>query len=223
MHLVRYIDFNPVQANLAPAPALYPFGSATWYASLAGPPWLARDWVEERVRRSHDAQGYDPSQYPVVFGNPPSKDLARLIELRLEHTTGTADHLHDLVGASSDHMLGWMQRKASLADGTGVGLPICDGGSIADVLAKHRTTVPDWIDPCSRKRTEAWPQVHAALLRDLCGSTWAEVALRTHMSEHAARRSYARHQRSLSANSPYAAQVSKLAKAALDLCHASRP
>jgi putative transposase len=44
--VVRYLDFNPVKANLCRTPSEYPFGSAYHYARRNGPPWLDRAWVE---------------------------------------------------------------------------------------------------------------------------------------------------------------------------------
>ena len=47
--LVRYIDQNPVLAGLVQRAADYPYGSAWHYASMRGPLWLTRDWVEASV------------------------------------------------------------------------------------------------------------------------------------------------------------------------------
>jgi REP element-mobilizing transposase RayT len=220
-HLVRYIDFNAVQGGLVPTPALHRFGSAQCYARDHGPRWLTRTWVEECVRARFASAVYDPAHYPLVFGKPLSAELARLVERRLECGRDCDDPLEDLLIASNEAMLAWMQRKAALADGTKVGLPVCDASSVGTVIEERRRIDGGWHDPSSRKRVDAWPQVHGALLKQLCGLTWEEVGARTRSSADSALRAGARHKRSLLACPLYGHRVSILAKAALDRCHRS--
>jgi REP element-mobilizing transposase RayT len=218
-NLVRYIDFNPVQAGLVTAPTLYPYGSAYWYARHEGPPWLHRDWVEERVRLSQAVEQYDPDHYAQVFGKPISSALTRLVERRLLSVRDVEDSLEDLLVGSSPQVIEWMRRKACVADGTDVGMPVCDAEMVSSVIEEQRRSRGDWWDPESQRPIDAWPQVHAALLRDLCAMPRSEIGLRTKQSERAVDRARVRHRRSVVECPQYAFQVAQLAIAALDRCH----
>jgi REP element-mobilizing transposase RayT len=218
-NVVRYIDFNPVQAGLAESPALYPFGSAHAYARLSGPRWLARAWMEKQLRSPTHASEYDPAQYARLFGDPISPALSRVIERRLQFRRGHEDPLDDLLAASGVEVEEWMKRKASLADGTTAGIPVCDSDLVSEFLEERARTEGEWPDPSSQRRIDAWAQVHAALLRDLCGATRIETAIRLGQSERAVGRALVRHRRSLFGSAPYASRVSELAQAALGFWH----
>jgi REP element-mobilizing transposase RayT len=196
--LVRYIDSNPVNAGLVPDARMYPHGSAQRYGHERGPLWLARDWVESFVRAACGASTYRPQDYPRVFGGLLSPRVQRLVERRLEARQVGEDPLDELLEAAPRDVLAWMRRKAALADGTGVGLPVADPEDVADVLARVG-------------REQASIQAQLALLRELCALTFAEAGARVGVTESAAWKLYSRHRQRLEADAGYAERVATLA------------
>jgi hypothetical protein len=220
--VVRYIDFNPVLAGLVPTPSLYPHGSARWYAEDHGPPWLERSWVESCVTSVADAVSYDGADYPRCFGSPLGADLIKVVERRLQGRAPVADPLDDLLGASPERVLDWMRRKARIADGTSIDLPVCGAESVCRGVREARATRPRWSLPLSRKTSDAWLIMEVALLRDLCGSTWVEIGARMGLSEEGAARCYKRHARALEEEPEYAQCATGLASTAIARCYGAR-
>jgi REP element-mobilizing transposase RayT len=213
--LVRYIDANPVGAGLTPDPRLYPHGSARWYARESGPIWLERTWIESRACAIGQCDRYRPEDYALAFGGSASSKCDRLVERRLQLPATAADPLDDLLGAATERVASWLRRKAALADGTDVGLPVCDGASVHDLVSRTRRTRGAWMVQCSRRSTDAWPQVLVALQRDLCAATFAEAGVRAGVTEGGAWKLYRRHRDCIAASGGYAASVAELAKSAL--------
>lgn len=138
--LVRYIDANPVAAGLVASPALYPHGSARCYAKPVGPPWLDREWVEAYVQEVAGSASYRPGDYASAFGGSLPAQVARLVEKRIDGPTSNEDPLDELLKAAPGQVTEWMQRKALLADGTGIGVPVCDSEASREVLREARET-----------------------------------------------------------------------------------
>lgn len=220
--VVAYIDANPVLANLVPAPALYPHGSAWHYARECGPIWLERSWIETEVRETSGAAAYAPRDYAACFGVHVGPALAHLIERRVEWPARARDPLDDLLGAAPEVVLAWMRRKAALADGTSIDLPLCDARDVIELVAQHRAQREDWHLQLSRVRSSGWRSVEVGLLRDLCGSSWSEIAAQITTAEHGARRAYGIHRKALQAIGEYARTIEQLVRLALDRCYGSR-
>lgn len=220
--LVRYIDANPVEAGLVPTPALYPHGSAQWYAQAKGPPWLDRSWIEQELRGGVAGAAYDPQKYLSTFGAPISRALGRVIERRIESGLRDPDPLDDLLGAAPDTVRRWMQRKAALADGTGIDLPVCDPAEVLELLAVEHALRGGWRLRLSRVSTDAWRLMQVALLRDLCASSWLEIGIHLEIPDQGARRAYRLHVRALTEREEYAVLVGRLAANAIARCHGSR-
>jgi REP element-mobilizing transposase RayT len=218
-HLVRYIDYNPVSARLAAAPAVYPHGSARCYARDKGPRWLERSWIEDIARARSQAAEYNPLDYAAVFGEVLSPRLMNLIAKRIQLSNDQEDPLDDLLAAAPPQIVAWMRRKASLADGTDVGMPVCDGDSVDEVVAEARDEQGDWVVNGSNRLVSAWPLAHGALLRELCGATLREVGRRTQVNLQSAGRRYARHQVLIETCPEYGLKTAQLAARALDRCH----
>lgn len=216
-HLVRYIDANPVKAGLVPTPALYPHGSARAYAASKGPPWLNREWVESCVMAETGSPEYRPSEYSAAFGGEVSARLERLVEKRIL-MEDAEDPLDDLLAAAHGDVLAWMQRKAALADGGEVGLPVCDMEDV-DEIVKRQSQVTGQLLVGERGLVNAWPAAHAGMLRDLCGATLHEVAVRTKVSISVAWHNEARHRRTLLDDPRYARLVGDMATEALRRWH----
>jgi REP element-mobilizing transposase RayT len=219
LELVRYIDFNPVSAGLVVTPALYPHGSARHYANPRGPIWLDRTWVEETVTRRRRVRRYDPEDYAHVFGEAPSRDLEQLIEKRLAVRGEAHDPLSHLIGAAHGQVREWMEYKARLADGLPVGMPVCDPEALLDVIAEGRRRLGGRTVQVSRKSVSIWPQLSAALLRDLAGLSWDEVSRRLGTSATGAWRMHRRHDRCVIGDAEYSACVADFIRAAMQRTH----
>jgi len=220
-HLVRYIDFNAVDARLVSTPALYPHGSARWYARRSGPPWLTRSWIESVVRRQSPHAEFGPASYSSTFGEPLSPGLRRLVERRTTFPENAVDPLDELIHAAPPGVLDWMRRKAALADGTKVGYPVSDPEELDGFVALAASARGDWHIKQSRKSLSAWPIVRVGLLRDLCASTLEDAASRTGMSCNAAWRAHRRHRDLLTNDPEYSRLVAELATSVLRRCHGS--
>lgn len=218
--LIRYIDSNPVDAALVPAPEFYPHGSARWYASPRGPIWLERGWIESEARGTRAE--YDPRDYSAAFGGSVHAALARVMERRIESGTRGTDPLDDLLGAAPERVLAWMRNKAALADGTKIDLPVCDPAGVVELLDTERARQPVWELHLSRKSCDAWPVVQVALVRELCASTWVETAIVGGISEQGALRRYRQHAEALDQDAEYAMRVGQLAARAIASCYGAR-
>jgi len=217
--LVRYIDDNPVSAGLARSACLYPHGSARHYATPAGPPWLARDWVEQCVREALQRADYPPHAYPDVFGAPLAPSLRRLIERRLDAGPSREDPLDELFEAAAPRVHAWMRRKAELADGTRPGIPLVDPESVEEVLTAEAAIDGPWQVKLARKSADAWALARVALLRDLCGTTFEEAARRSARSIQGAWSLHRQHCQLVLGDDGYAARVADLAGKVLAACH----
>jgi REP element-mobilizing transposase RayT len=213
--VVRYIDTNAVQARMVPTAALYPHSSAAHYARFDGPMWLTRTWVESEVRRMSSFAVYDPRAYAAAFGDELRPGLARLIEQRLERKSRTHDPLADLVSAAPEQVLAWMRRKATLADGTRIGLPVCDAAEVLERVARARLERPVWMLPLARTNTCAWDLLQVGLARDLGACAWLEIGSRLCSSERSAMRAYRLHARALHEFDDYGRATAAIASAAI--------
>jgi REP element-mobilizing transposase RayT len=165
--LVRYIDLNPVSAGIVSNPVHYPHGSARHHARRRGPPWLERSWVHS------------------IEPGPLSPGLARVLERRIELTDQGVDPLDDLIGAAPERILAWMRSKALLADGTRVGLPVCDPGDIIAWLGAARSSLLH--DPGRLSLMEV------GLLRELGACSWQDAGAHLQMSKQAVSAAHQRH------------------------------
>ncbi len=219
--LVRYIDSNPVLAGMTDDPMAFAYGSARHYAQPRGPIWLSRYWVEAEVQEVMRASNYDPRGYPVVFGQGSSQRINWIIQRRLGGAIVAQDPLDELLGAAPEQILDWMQRRARLADGTAAGISVADPISIAEALEESHDLLDGWMLTTSRKKSAARPQLHLALLVELCALTLAEAGQYVGVSKTGAARLIERH-RVCSAKDPeYLARMSALAQRALERCHES--
>jgi REP element-mobilizing transposase RayT len=213
--LVRYIDRNPVRAGICGDPRSHPFGSAACYARSTGPPWLERSWVEESVRSAMNADRYEPGDYARVFGIGTEAD-DRFVERRLA-SLGRSDPLDDLIAATPDRVLSWMRWKARLADGTEPGLCVVDPVSVDVAVREARKRGSAVL--LERGRSDGLREIHAGLLRHLCGESLAEIAIRVGRSTSACGAMCHRHDRRVGDDEAYAAHASRLAHAAIQLQH----
>lgn len=218
--LVRYIDANPVQARMSDHSVHYPFGSAMQYARAAGPPWLERSWIESEVSAAASRSVYRPDDYRLAFPVLEPGSTARSIERRVEQGTG-ADVLDSLVGAAPERVRRWMERKTHLADGMALGQPLCDAETIRQALEEQRRTGEPWPSFPRCRLRDARDAAEVALLRDLAGLTWSEIAAACGSSNSTSHARYRVHARLLANQTAYAAQVAGIASEVIARCFPS--
>lgn len=219
-HLVTYIDFNPVEAGLVPAPALYRHGSAWHYARASGPPWLTRDWVESELSIPLGAGETRAQRYARRFGTPLPEPLARWIEERSLANPSPSDPLDDLVGAAPPIVRDWMRRKAELGDGgREVGLHLCTPEAIELELELFRLRGRD--REIERKKGEipASTVLRTGLLSDLSARTLAQVAHGGPLSPSVIWHHERLHRELLQTDNRNVSAAAELAAAALRSCH----
>lgn len=217
--LVRYIDANPVSAGLVSSAELYPHGSARGYARERGPIWLERSWVESTVRRHAGIESYDPRRYSESFGPRGSTNSVELVERRWTQPGSEQDPLDELLQNSVGEVRAWMRRKAALADGTTIGMAVCDEDSVCAVVVESQARSRSWTVRPGRRAIDAWPVAQVALLRGLCGSTLVGAGARMGRTASNAWVLEERHRRWVRDDESYATRVAELAREALARCH----
>lgn len=145
-----------------------------------------------------------------------------MIERRLDSRVRGADPLDDLLGAAPDRVLEWMRRKALLADGSRIDLPVCDAASVRRILREERELRPEWSIQLSRIRSSGWRLVEVALLRNLCACTWSQVATTIGTAEQGALRAHEIHVRALAEIPEYGPTIARVATRSIEACYGPR-
>lgn len=217
--LVRYIHGNPVDARLVRAPWLYPWSSAAQYVDQAARcPWLERSWIEEEVQSALGAPSFRGEDYVSVFGGSCGAAAERLVESRMQRGRSGPDPLDDLVGQAPERVREWMRRKARLADGAPIGLPVCDALSIREAVLQAERDHGTWeLRPNGRSR-DAWRLAETGLLRTLAALTWGQIAALTRSALSSCQRRFGLHAAFLENEPAYAERVGWIANAALGRC-----
>lgn len=216
---IAYIDQNAVDAGLVVKPADYPHGSARHYARTTGPPWLDRSWVEAYLRAALEGASYSPAVYARVFGTRTSAGARRWFATAMDAPGGDARSLDELIAASPEHILRWMDEQAQSADGTVRIVPVADVETVVASVAalpeadRARRTVEG-------ARARPVERILAAgLLRRLAGASHLEIGSRTGQSPSSARLCIRDHERALTEHEWYRALVGRVSRAVLDTCH----
>lgn len=177
--LVRYIDYNPVEAGLVDDPLAYPHGSASRFIAPRAAPWLARSWIAGVVADRTDGAALDARSYALAFGRAPDEHVRAFVERRSARPPAEHDPLDELLAAAPPRVLAWMRRKAELADETGVGLPVCHFAGVRTAIDEARSSRGAWTLAATKhggKTRDAWELLEQGLLADLCAATCEERA-----------------------------------------------
>ena len=94
--------------------------------------------------------------------------------------------------------------EAELADSTWPGLPVATPGVLLSALQEIETESPRLTVKPGRKAVSAWSLLRAGLLRQACGLTFKEIALRAGISTSQAQVQYDLHRRQVLADEEYA-------------------
>lgn len=201
-NLVRYIDANAVEAGLVALPEWHAGASAYWYARGGGPPWLSRERLEARAVERCGASAFDPDVYRRAFEPVLSPGLEEWILKRLAGGEGPPDPLDDLIAAAPPKVLSWMRRKAELADGTEVGVPLVPWQAIEESLE----SAAGGLHALQRRDGRSCPLrsiARAGLLRDLGCLSYPRIAGIIGCSETATKHRVRGHRALLTADSEY--------------------
>lgn len=213
-NLVRYIDANALTAGLVARPEWHASASAYWYARRDGPPWLSRELLEARAAERCNATTPHPDFYRRAFAPVLSPGLEGWILDRLARGEGPPDPLDDLITAAPPEVLAWMRRKATLADGTAVGVPLVPWQAIKACLkgvAGELSSRPDGDGRACCLSDVAG----AGLLRDVASLSYSRIGRIASCSETAAKYRVRRHHALLAADPSYARIVADVACRAL--------
>jgi REP element-mobilizing transposase RayT len=213
--LVSYIDANPVGAGVVRVSGEHRLGSARAYLHGTGPRWLSRGWVESEVCRRTGVGEYSAAAYRRSFGTGKAPETAELVAARIA-STAVNDPLDDLIGAAPARVREWMRRKARLADGCRIGLPVCSARAVRTALSVYVRRQRPWIVEDGGSIRHGPELLRPGLLRDLCGLSWHGISSVEGRTEPVLRRRVGHHRRLLLTNADYARRAAEVAKAALD-------
>ena len=188
-NVVRYIDFNPVDARLCTRSAEYEFGSARMYCGGRRAPWLESGSIEKTVIRSSRTERFDPADYERLFGSRLDADERWVLERRIERGTpnrGGEECGNELLHLAPEHVLDWLRRRARLADGLGVGLTLAAPALVERVVRTQAVEDPGWCCRGAPKGTRAWRTLEVGFLRQFCGLSLQEIADREGISRSGA-------------------------------------
>jgi len=214
-NLIRYIDANAVEAGLVARAEWHVSASAYWYARGEGPPWLTRDLVETRAAERCGSDAFRPEQYPRAFPPVLSPGHEEWILARLAAGEGPPDPLADLISAAPPKVLSWMRRKAALADGTVVGVPLVPWPAVEANLrrvAAELRALESW----DRRQCPLDDVARAGLLRDVCCLSYPRIARILGCSPNAATHRVQKHRALIGDHDGYAEVVASVTHRSLD-------
>lgn len=219
--VVRYIDENPLRAGIARSSGEYEFCSARSFMGRRRPPWLASESIERRALEITAAGRFSPDVYSAAFGPRCGEDvdsLCEVIESRMR-SARELDPLEDLVGATPPQVRAWMRRKAKLADGMRIGLPVCGVGGLRRAIELELAKDGEWFlereGAIFRGSELAW----FGLSRSLCAVTAERLGRMTSRSPWRVRKFVAAFAELLSESEEHARRVDRIVRAALMAAH----
>ncbi len=219
----RYIHLNPVKAGVVEDVWEYPHASAIHLVQEGSrPPWLLRR------AGSGDRLGVDsgtpeiaeiPGRVRGALAIPLSDAEQEMVERRLIAPRHRDDPLDMLVGGAPSVVRGWLKRKAELADRTVPGLPLATPSVLLEILAELEPNSPGLVIKPGRKAIDGWNVLRVGLLRQACGSTFSEMALRLGASASQAHLWTAEHSRQMLSNEDYSATATRALSMAINRIH----
>tara|TARA_R110002072_G_scaffold210591_5_gene368210 strand:+ start:83 stop:1093 length:1011 start_codon:yes stop_codon:yes gene_type:complete len=217
--VVRYIDFNAVRAKVVSSAEDHEFGSARFFLQAACPPWLSTDWIESCSRGASRSKSLTRAGYLSAFGSRGEEDLnslANLVEVRMA-SSSQLDPLDDLIGKKPAQVRRWLARKARLADGMEIGLPVSVPADVLRAVQSQLDAGGEWIVGHGSKPWLGSQVSRVGLLRDLCALPYARIARLCDISDWVLNRHIEVHRQSVLEDRPYAERVSAIAHEALAL------
>jgi REP element-mobilizing transposase RayT len=215
-NVIRYIDANPVDAGLCSTAAEYPYGSAMLYCGAQRPRWLETAIVEDTVRRLSRCSDCRPEDYARLFGVALDSDERWVLERRIESGAANvhgAERSNELLRAAPAHVLEWLRTRARLADGGTLGLVLASPAQVACQVRRLAVEDPTWSFAPGRRVDSPWRTIEIGLLRQLCGLSIREIAIREKRSTTCAWAHCQRHDEWLRVEPEYARRVERVIRA----------
>ncbi|QDU85438.1 Transposase IS200 like protein [Planctomycetes bacterium Pla163] len=216
--VVRYIDVNAVLARLVKTPADHEFGSARAFISGSTPPWLSRDWIVPRALELTESSRFDGAAYLHAF-HPSAHEnveaLVELVEARLQCAC-EADPIDDLIGRTPVQVREWMIRKAELADGHPLGLPVCGPTIVSRSLERHLAAEGSWVVVRNGRAWDGSEIARVGLLRNLVSMTHLRIGQLLGLGHWATAHRAELHQVLVRSDDEYGRRVASVARFAID-------
>lgn len=213
--VVRYIDANPVHAGIVRSADEHEFGSARAYLGQHNPPWLTKSWVEAYTSGVLPSTGFTAVAYRTVFSSAPSNELTAIREL-VEARMAARRPRHDgrlLIDGVPESVRRWLKRKTKMADGLSAELPLCVPRLLNDALTLDCRERGAWMVKDGKRTWDGAELARIALLYELCGKSWREIAIAEGEEFTRMRRLYGVHQRLLQHDPEYSRRVRAIAHA----------
>lgn len=179
INLIGYVDRNPVVAKMVEKPWDYAFGSAHRLLTGNVPRWL--DPLPIARTFGEDAWSPDVAARYRDFIDVPRSSVDPLIE-RATELPGCREPWSLIGDITHAGVLSWMRRKAQLADGVDLGVPLAHVGEIRRYVAANRVSRAHLSPLKSRVLRDSWELLEIALLRDTTASTWDVIARHLNLS-----------------------------------------
>jgi REP element-mobilizing transposase RayT len=211
--VLRYIDLNPVLAGLVSDSRDYPYGSAHFYASATGAPWLSRQCVEDTIREASRTRAADPIEYAPWLSETFRAEDARWVEQQFSRPDGAAMHRRIEFTAASAAGTG-AERRSELADGVGVRGPSLSPEDVERAVELARVSTPEWRPEGMGARWDPWLVVAAGQLHGECGLAIEAIAVRLRRSRGSVARAVGEHRRLVEVDGEYRYQVNSHLRAA---------
>lgn len=213
--VVRYIDANPVHAGIVHSADEHEFGSARAYMGNLNPPWLTRSWVETYISEVFPSAGFDAVAYSTVFSSAPSKELAAIRELvEARMAARRPKHVErPLLKSAPESVRRWLRRKTRMADGLSAELPLCVPSILDEALTSDCRERGAWMVKEGKRTWDGAEIARIALLHEVCGKSWREIAISEGEEPTRMRRLYGTHQRLLHNHPEYSQRVRAIVRA----------
>jgi REP element-mobilizing transposase RayT len=214
--LLRYIHHNPVKAGLASQAHDYRLSSAGFHMTGHGAPWLNRNWVANQARNLTGHAEFTPATYLAAFGTDSPvlmNEIEELVEARLRCKATRSPH--DLINTNPEQVRAWMQRKATLADGHRVGVPICARSALERALGHNLAAYGPWSVADGTRLRSGDELARIGCLHDMCGLSWEAISKHVGKPVTPTRRLGKKHCEFIKTDPTYADRVHKLVCMAL--------
>lgn len=215
--LVRYIDWNAVDAKTVDHAEQFSRGSAQAYVRGRGSPWLARDALAVLIRGEDASGGLPPEAYLQLFAHGATPGLVEVMDrIAASRTATLPDTLDDLVGAAAPHVQRWLAANAKNADGGPSGVIVAAACTVRSILRDRRLLDPDRSVVLSRVRRIIWDLMEPGLLHGGCGLTFDTIARQLELTAGTSRNRTLAHRQAVLESEGYAVEAAAVLGEAIE-------
>ncbi len=215
--LVRYIDFNAVEAKIVDRPEAHAWGSASAYLGGRKPPWLDKGLLSRVARRETEhLQGLGPvERYRAAFGQRVTADETSWIEQRLLRASRGGGKLDDLIALSPAGVRAWLVERTRNADGGVLDAPFATWSAVQGVIRAELSERGGWELTINGRSRDPFDLMEVGLLRALAGLSWSEIRQLRGGSASGLHLKFTTHQKQLMEGGRYAECCSRVALASV--------